>query len=124
MSDTTAERTHRVTTEPAAHRVRVTIGDQVLADSTRAIVLHESNHADRYYLPREDVNWDLLQKTDSTTHCPVKGDADDYWSLASDPTTDVAWSYPTPFDYLQSIAGYVAFYSERVQVDAAELLPQ
>lgn len=124
MSDTTAERTHSVTTEPATHRVRVSVGDQVLADSAHAIVLHESNHADRYYLPREDVNWDLLQKTDSTSHCPVKGDADDYWSLVSDPTTDVAWSYPTPFDYLHSIAGYVAFYSERVQVDAAELLPQ
>lgn len=129
MSDTTAEKTtaenttHSVTTEPAAHRVRVLVGDQVLADSARAIVLHESKHADRYYLPREDVNWELLQKTESTSHCPVKGDADDYWALASDPATDVAWSYPTPFDYLQPIAGYVAFYSERVQVDAAELLP-
>lgn len=125
MSDTTAQKpAHTVTTEPAAHRVRVLAGDAVLADSTGAIVLHESNHADRYYLPREDVNWDLLQETASTSHCPVKGDADDYWALKSDPATDVAWSYPTPFDYLQPIAGHVAFYSERVQVDAAELLPQ
>lgn len=125
MSDTTAQKpAHTVTTEPAAHRVRVLAGDAVLADSTRAIVLHESNHDDRYYLPREDVNWDLLQETASTSHCPVKGDADDYWALKSDPATDVAWSYPTPFDYLQPIAGHVAFYSERVQVDAAELLPQ
>lgn len=125
MSDTTAQKpAHTVTTEPAAHRVRVLAGDAVLADSTRAIVLHESNHADRYYLPREDVNWDLLQETASTSHCPVKGDADDYWALKSDPATDVAWSYPTAFDYLQPIAGHVAFYSERVQVDAAELLPQ
>lgn len=124
MSDTTAESTHRVTTEPAAHRVRVTAGDQVIADSTRAIVLHETKHADRYYLPREDVIWDLLQPTESRSHCPVKGDADDYWALRTDPATDIAWSYPAPFDYLESIAGYVAFYSERVQVDAAELLPQ
>ncbi|MFF7293790.1 DUF427 domain-containing protein [Microbacterium sp. NPDC008134] len=125
MSDTTAQKpAHTVTTEPATHRVRVLAGDTVLADSTRAIVLHETNHADRYYLPREDVNWDLLQETSSTSHCPVKGDADDYWALKSDPATDVAWSYPTPFDYLQPIAGHVAFYSERVQVDAAELLPQ
>lgn len=124
MSDTTAESTHRVTTEPAAHRVRVTAGDQVIADSTRAIVLHETNHADRYYLPREDVTWDLLQPTESRSHCPVKGDADDYWALRADPATDIAWSYPTPFDYLEPIAGYVAFYSERVHVDAAELLPQ
>ncbi|WP_350351336.1 DUF427 domain-containing protein [Microbacterium sp. A8/3-1] len=124
MSETTAERAHRVTTEPAAHRVRVTAGDQVIADSTRAIVLHETDHADRFYLPREDVNWDLLQPTASRTHCPVKGDADDYWALRTEPGTDVAWSYPSPFDYLQTIAGYVAFYSERVQVDAAELLPR
>lgn len=123
MSDTTAERTYSVTTEPAAHRVRVLVGDHVLADSTRAVVLHESNHDDRYYLPREDVNWELLQETSSKSHCPVKGDADDYWSLTSDPATDVAWSYPTPFDHLRSIAGHVAFYPDRVQVDATELLP-
>lgn len=123
MSETTAERAHRVTTEPAAHRVRVTAGEQVIADSVRAIVLHETDHADRYYLPRDDVDWSLLQTTESRTHCPVKGDADDYWALKTEPGTDVAWSYPAPFDYLQSIAGYVAFYPERVQVDAAELLP-
>ncbi|WP_223622353.1 DUF427 domain-containing protein [Microbacterium sp. EST19A] len=123
MSQTTAESTHSVTTEPAAHRVRVTAGDQIIADSVRAVVLHETNHADRYYLPRDDVDWSLLQTTESRTHCPVKGDADDYWALTTDTATDVAWSYPNPFDYLQSIAGYVAFYSERVRVDADELLP-
>lgn len=122
MFETTAERAHSVTTEPSAHRVQVFAGDQLIADSSRAIVLHETGHADRHYLPREDVNWDLLQETASTSHCPVKGDADDYWALASDPSTDVAWSYPTPFEYLQLIAGYVAFYSERVRVDASELL--
>ena len=123
MPEITEERAHRVTTEPAAHRVRVLAGEQVLADSSKAIVLHETGHADRYYLPREDVDFTLLQATASRSHCPVKGDADDYWALTGDPTTDVAWSYPTPFDYLQPIAGYVAFYSERVRVDAAELLP-
>ncbi len=118
MSETTTERAHRVTLEPAATRVRVSVGDDVLADSVRAIILHETAHVDRYYLPREDVDFTLLQPTVTRSHCPVKGDAEDYWALASDPGADVAWSYPHPFDYLQSIAGYVSFYSERVQVDA------
>ncbi|WEK60917.1 MAG: DUF427 domain-containing protein [Candidatus Microbacterium colombiense] len=122
MSNTAAERTHTVTTEPAAHRVRVTAGGHAIADSSRAIVLRETGHDDRYYLPRDDVDFTLLQPTESRSHCPVKGDADDYWALASDPATDVAWSYPTPFEYLQPIAGYVAFYSDRVQVDTAEPL--
>lgn len=124
MSDTTAERTHSVTLEPAAHRVRVLAGDQVIADSARAIILHETAHVDRYYLPREDVEWDLLQSTTTRSHCPVKGDAEEYWALASDPGTDIAWSYPQPFDYLKPIAGHVAFYSERIRVDADESLSQ
>ncbi len=124
MSDTTAERTHNVTVEPAANRVRVLAGGRVVADSTRAILLRETAHVDRHYLPREDVNWDLLQATSTRSHCPVKGDAEDYWALAAQPDIDVAWSYPHPFDYLQSIAGYVAFYSERIHVDVTEPLPQ
>ena len=124
MPDSSADPSHRVTVEPATTRVRVIVDGQVIADSARAITLRETAHVDRHYLPREDVDWSLLQSTSTQSHCPVKGDAEEYWALATDPDADIAWSYAKPFDYLQSIAGYVAFYSERVHVEAAAPLSQ
>ena len=46
---------HTVTTMPSEHRVRVTLDGETIAESSRALELHETGHATRYYLPLEDV---------------------------------------------------------------------
>jgi uncharacterized protein (DUF427 family) len=63
-----------------------------------------------------------LVRTDLVTHCPCKGDAS-YWSIRSRSRTveNAVWSYETPYDDMAPIAGYLAFYADRV--DAIEEWP-
>ena len=70
-------RTHHLH-PPERQQVRVEFNGEVLAESTRAIALEETGLPTRYYLPREDVRMDLLTPTDTSSHCPFKGDASYY----------------------------------------------
>ena len=51
---------HRLDTIPSSRRVRVSLDGDVLAESTRAVALFESNLVTRWYLPREDVAAELV----------------------------------------------------------------
>lgn len=106
---------HTITTEPAGARVQVIIGGETLADSSHAVLLHETGLPTRYYLPRDDVRMDRLVATDLQTTCPFKGDAQ-YWStrVGDRELTGVAWSYPEPIAGREDIAGLVCFFNERV----------
>ena len=61
--------------EPTPKRIRVVVGGETIADSRRAMLLHESGHQPIYYFPPEDVRSDVLEPSDRHTHCPKKGDA-------------------------------------------------
>lgn len=92
-------------------------GSVKLAESSRAYVLHERNHEDRYYLPREDIRLDLLHPVDQSSFCPWKGTASEYWAYPAEGSTEpIAWSYPEPFDSVADIEGLISFYDERVDV--------
>ena len=84
---------HRITTRPSERHVRVESGGQVLAESDRAVELEETGLPTRYYLPREDVRTDLLEPSDTTSHCPFKGDAT-YFSAPG--AKDAFWVYEDP----------------------------
>jgi uncharacterized protein (DUF427 family) len=60
----------------------------------------------------------LLQATDIVTHCPYKGSAQ-AWSvrLGERLHEKVAWSYPAPLPESVKIAGLIAFYNEKVDLD-------
>ena len=111
-----------ITIAPSPNRVIVRLGGVVIADTTRALVMRAPGTADQPYIPREDVNMTRLVRTDLVTHCPYKGDAS-YWSARSGarPVENVVWSYETPYDDMAPIAGYLAFYPDRV--DAIEERP-
>jgi uncharacterized protein (DUF427 family) len=100
-----------------SRHVRVELNGVVLADSPRARVLFETGLAPRWYLPKVDVRMDLLVATDKVTHCPYKGQAE-YWSArAGDELEEnVVWSYRTPLPESERIAGYLAFFDERVDL--------
>jgi uncharacterized protein (DUF427 family) len=105
---------HRISTRPFDGRVRVERDGTLLADSTRAIQLDETGLPPRYYLPREDVRLDLLTPSDTTSHCPFKGDAT-YFSAPGSP--DAFWVYEAPSeDDAQPIAGRLAPWPGRVEV--------
>ena len=105
---------HQIMIEETDVRWQVRIGDLILADSRSALVLNETNYSAAVYFPIADVQLSKLQAADIRTNCPFKGEAS-YFRLASEPRGDVvAWTYPTTYDDLAEIQGYVAFYADRV----------
>jgi uncharacterized protein (DUF427 family) len=101
--------------EPVAQRVRVVAGGVVIADTARAMRVLETAGAPVYYLPREDVRFDLLELSPTVTQCEWKGGAS-YFSInaGSRRIDDVAWSYEHPNPGYEAIAGHVAFFAAKV----------
>ena len=97
--------------EPSPRRVRVKAGGEVIADTTRALLMREGGHTPVYYIPMDDVRMELFAPTDHTTHCPYKGDAS-YWTLNLPGRTEenAMWSYRDPYDESARIKDHVAFY--------------
>jgi uncharacterized protein (DUF427 family) len=113
---------HPITIMAATHRVRVTFAGQVVAETRRALSLTEASYAPVMYIPREDVDVATLERTSRKTHCPYKGDATYYSIRADDRSSQNAiWSYERPLEAVAAIAGYMAFYLDRV--DSLEQLP-
>lgn len=109
---------HHVDALPSSRHIVVTDrGGQRLADSTSSVVVYETGLPPRYYLPRTDVDWTALRAIDGWSECPYKGQAVEHWATASSPDREIAWSYPDPLPVVAPIAGLVAFYSERVDID-------
>ena len=108
---------HTITITPARTHVVVTLGGEKLAESDRPVLLDETGLPTRYYLPREDVRTDLLQRTDTATTCPFKGQAS-YWSAQVDGETheDLVWSYESPIPQAEGITGLMSFYPDRVEL--------
>lgn len=110
---------HPIRIAPHPARVTVTAGGRRIADSDQALTLTEARYPPVLYLPRADVDMDLLVATATRTHCPYKGEAH-YFALPG-LGRDIGWSYPEPYPATAAIAGHVAFYPDRV--DAIALTP-
>lgn len=106
---------HPITVEPNPHRVVVTLGGQVIADTRSALTLREANYPAVLYLPREDVDMSSLSPTDHATYCPYKGECS-YFSIPAggERSVNAVWSYEAPYESVAVIAGHVAFYPDRV----------
>ena len=100
---------------PARRRSRSTASRSPSRTGPR--LLFETGLPTRYYLPKVDVRMELLEPTDTVSHCPYKGKAR-YWSvrIGDGVHDDLAWSYPTPLPESQKIAGLVCFYNEKVDI--------
>jgi uncharacterized protein (DUF427 family) len=108
---------HRIEIQPSPHLVRVQLEGQTVAESKRALVLHEGQLPPRYYIPREDLRHELLTPTDTHTECPFKGIAG-YFTVTVDDRVydDVAWYYDEPLPEVAAIKGMVSFYNDRVDL--------
>lgn len=112
---------HPITITPNPRRVRVTAGDVVIAETSKALTLKEAKYPAVQYVPREDTNMALLARTDRVTHCPYKGDASYYSVKADGKTLDNAiWTYETPFPAMTEISGHLAFYPDKVKIEEVE----
>ncbi|MEA3008880.1 MAG: hypothetical protein QOJ91_572 [Sphingomonadales bacterium] len=106
---------HAIEIGPFGGRVRVRVGGETVADSGRAQLLEEGNMPPVFYVPRDDVHMDRLIASATTSHCPFKGDAV-YFSAADGPA-DLAWSYETPLPAAAAIAGHLAFYLDKAEIE-------
>ncbi len=102
--------------EPSPKRIRVVVAGETVADSRRAMLLHESGHQPIYYFPPEDVRADLLEPSDRHTRCPKKGEASYYTIRVGSNVVDAgAWYYPEPIAQAPPmLAGLIAFYWNRM----------
>ncbi|GGS92176.1 DUF427 domain-containing protein [Nonomuraea spiralis] len=103
----------RVDILPSSRHIRVEVDGVTVADSRNARILFETGLPARYYLPKTDVRLDLLEHTDTATHCPYKGTAE-YWTVNG--KKDLAWSYRTPLPESERVAGLIAFYNEKLDI--------
>ncbi len=101
--------------EPCTRRVRIEAAGSWIADTTRAIVLHETRQPAAHYIPKEDIRMELLRRTDLHTHCPFRGDAT-YWTLevGAERIENAAWSYEEPYRGAEAIRGHLSFYRGRI----------
>jgi uncharacterized protein (DUF427 family) len=102
-------------------RVRVVFNGKVVAESTRSLIMHEAKYPPVVYIPREDADASLLERTGHSTHCPYKGDASYFSIRVGDRVAENAiWTYERPYPAMAEIKNYLAFYPNRV--DAIEEL--
>ncbi|AOI88839.1 DUF427 domain-containing protein [Burkholderia pseudomultivorans] len=113
---------HPITVSPHPSRVVVTVAGRTIADTQRALSLREATYPAVLYIPREDADMTLLQRTDHATYCPYKGDCA-YYSIPSggERAVNAVWTYEHPYPAVEGIRGHLAFYPDRVDsiVDSA-----
>jgi uncharacterized protein (DUF427 family) len=113
---------HPITIAPNPARVVVTLAGRVIADSTHALTLREASYPPVQYIPRGDVDMALLERSETSSYCPYKGDAAYFSIVAGDASaTDAIWTYETPHEAVAPIREHLAFYPDRV--DAIEEQP-
>lgn len=96
----------------------VRAGGAVLAETDAALELTEGSHPPVIYFPRDDVAMAFIERSPTRTSCPGKGEASHFTIVTkSGEIQDAAWSYETPKPGVAAIAGYLAFYPEKVAVE-------
>ena len=113
-----AEPRHFMALKPITRRVRVYLGNRLLADSLQALRLVEvgrSVYQPMIYIPAADLAVELTA-LDKTTHCPLQGEAS-YFALQGE---EIAWGYDRPLDFAQALAGLRAFWPDKVRVVEGE----
>jgi uncharacterized protein (DUF427 family) len=107
-----------ITIRPAQGQWVICAGGAVLGESEAALELLEGSYPPVVYFPRSDIAMAFLEKSPTTSTCPHKGVASYYSIVAQNgPISDAVWSYETPLDGVAPIAGYLAFYPNKVQVE-------
>ena len=110
--------------EPSRHRVRILVGDSVIADvrpaDGAAWRVLETSHPPTYYIARGAVDEAWLRPGQGRSWCEWKGQAA-YTDVVS-PAGDVlvaqaAWSYAEPTPGFEALAGALAFYPGKVRCE-------
>ena len=108
---------HPITIERNPRPVRVWFNGRVIAETSDALTLREASLPAVFYIPREDADMAVFERTAHTTHCPYKGEASYFSVRVRDKLAQNAvWTYETPFPAMKEITGRLAFYRNRVDL--------
>lgn len=107
----------RIDVRRSSRHVRVEVEGTTVVETNRPLLLLETGLQLRYYLPKDDVNWEYLEESDTETVCPYKGRSR-YWSIMVNGTeiSDVLWNYPEPFDDAAPVKDALGLAHEKVDV--------
>jgi uncharacterized protein (DUF427 family) len=109
---------HPITVALTGKHVTVRVNGEVVAESDNALTLQESTYPAVQYIPLADVLASTLSRSDTTSYCPYKGEANYYHVTAAGQTVDDAiWFYEQPYPAVGDIAGHVAFYPDKADID-------
>lgn len=113
---------------PTTRRLRVVLGGELIADTTRGWRVLETSHPPNYYLPLDDVVAGALERTTGASFCEFKGRAH-YFDVRGGGVekTEAAWGYDAPSDAFAPLRGHVAFYPAKMDacfVDDEQVTPQ
>ena len=112
---------HRVNVLASDKTWSVTLDGRPLATTDKAWIVDESGYESVVYFPPQDVQTDALKISDSRSTCPFKGEAE-YFAIDVDgKQRDIAWSYPRVYHEVEAIAGYIAFYADRVHISSGAI---
>lgn len=106
---------HLMVIKPIARRIRIFVGQDMIAETTSALRVLEIGAAfydPTIYVPKQALTQDLEQQ-DKSTHCPIKGDAE-YFTYKGD---EISWAYPAPLDIADKLSGFHAFWPDKVRIE-------
>jgi uncharacterized protein (DUF427 family) len=114
---------HPISIERNPARVVVSVAGRVIAETRNALTLREADYSPVQYIPRADVDFSQLERTDYATYCPYKGDCC-YYSITPGgrKSVNAVWTYEDPYPSVAQIREHVAFYPDRVDEITAHLL--
>jgi uncharacterized protein (DUF427 family) len=106
---------HRLLLTAFPRRVRAELAGEVVIDTERAHLLHETGLRPQLYVPLDDVRGGVLERTDHATHCPFKGDAS-YRSIRVDGRVaeNALWVYEDPLPAAAWLRGLAGCYLDRL----------
>ena len=105
---------------PVKSHVVVRWRGHVVVETDAALELREGSYPPVLYVPRDAADMKHFERTARHTTCPYKGVAS-YFTLTDGSQSDenAVWSYEEPKAGVEAIAGHLAFYPHKVEIERA-----
>lgn len=110
---------HPISVSAQETHVTISARGELIAANAKALQLNEHVYAPVFYVDRQAVDTRRLQRSDHTSWCPYKGEANYFHLLLEngERLENAVWTYEAPFDAVASIRDRLGFYPDRVAVE-------
>ncbi len=101
--------------------VAASFNGQTIVESFNTLKMQEAGfdlYDPVYYFPRSEVNTELLEKSDLSTHCPLKGNTEYFhvkWNGQTLENAAFCYAYPNMKE-TEVLKDYIAFDQNQIQV--------